>query len=356
MIPPTVRAHISENCRKALSPMESGFTGNDELTAMKASLADARRLLDTTLAGAGNPDLEQEIKAREGELTAEDRTDLANRHGAIFGPLIARAQAMAALTVIPPDTYLDRDIVSLKMEWLRAYDDLLQRRPMAVAAGANAALAAPVTNAGTRLQAHGPRLVEYLIPDTFDSLRVATLVATEMRQDVYTDALQGALGELRVEHEPPVVTATQPVRLQLRFDRQLLNEAAARQEWTVRWNFGDGSGEETGWEVWHVFPAAGTKTATATIVDLTGKAIQPAPPGKTINVQSAEPPNKLFGPENALELGRMCVVLLIALLGLMTAAQQKVQSLSFFEAVGAVIALGFGADTIKNLVLKASSD
>jgi hypothetical protein len=361
IIPPTVRAHISENCRKALSPMESGFTTNEELTAMKASLADARRLLDTTLAGAGNPDLEKEIKAREGELTAQDRTDLANRHGAIFGPLIARAQAIAAQNLIPPDTYVERDIVSLKMEWLRAYDDLLERRPAAVAAAAgsatNAALAVPVQSAGTRLQAHGSRLVEYMIPDTFDSLRIATLLVTEMRQDLYADgALRDGLGELRIEHEPAVVTASQPVRLRLRFDRQLLNDATARQEWTVRWNFGDGSGKETGWEVWHVFPTAGAKTATVAMVDLSGSVIQPAPADKIIDVQQPEPPNKLWGPENALELGRMCVVLLIALLGLMTAAQQRVQSLTFFEAVGAVIALGFGADTIKNLVLKASSD
>jgi hypothetical protein len=356
-IPPTVRAHISENCRKALSPMESGFTNSDELTAMKASLADARRLLNTTLAGAGSPDLEKEIKAREGELTAQDRTDLNTRHGAIFGPLIARAQAMAAQNVIPPDTYVERDIVSLKMEWLRAYDDLLQRRPVAVAAAANAALAAPVQNAGTRLQAHGPRLVEYMIPDTFDSLRIATLLVTEMRQDLYTDgALTSGLGELRIGHEPAEVTANQPVRLQLRFDRQLLNEAAARQEWTVRWNFGDGSKEETGWEVWHVFPTAGTKTVSVTMVDLGGNAIQPAPPNETIDVRQPEPTNKLWGPENTLEMVRTGVVLLIALLGLMTAAQQKIQGLTFFEAVGAVIALGFGADTIKNLVLKASSD
>jgi hypothetical protein len=365
MIPPTVRKHISENCRKALSPMESGFTSNDELTAMKASLTDARQLLDTTLAGAGNPDLEKEIKARESELITQDRTDLAKRHGMIFGPLIARAQAMAAQNVIPPDTYVERDIVSLKMEWLRSYDDLLQRRPAEVAVAAtagagtvtNAALAAPMQNAGTRLQAHGPRLVEYMIPDTFDSLRIATLLVTEMREDLYSDgAMPAGLGELRTEHEPAVVTASQPVRLQLRFDRQLLNEAAARQEWTVHWNFGDGSGEETGWEVWHVFPTAGTMTVKVAMVDLSGSVIQPCPADKIINVQQPEPPNKLWGPENALELGRMCVVLLIALLGLMTAAQQRVQSLTFFEAVGAVIALGFGADTIKNLVLKASSD
>jgi hypothetical protein len=354
-IPPTVRAHISESCRKALSPMESGFTSNDELTAMKASLADAQQLLDTTLAGAGNPDLEKEIKAREGELTTQDRTGLADRHAEIFGPLIRRANDMAEKNVIPPDTYVDRDIVSLKMEWLRAYDDLLLRRPTAVAAAANANLAAAVQSAGTRLQAHGPRLVEYMIPDTFDSLRIATLLVTEMREDLYADgALTDGLGELRIEHEPAEVKANEPLRLQLRFDRQLLNEAAARQEWTVRWNFDDGSKEETGWEVWHVFPTAGKKTATVTMVDLKGNAIQPAPPNKIIDVQQPERPN--WGPENTLEVVRTGVVLLIALLGLMTAAQQKVEDLTFFEAVGAVIALGFGADTIKNLVLKASSD
>jgi hypothetical protein len=60
-------------------------------------------------------------------------------------------------------------------------------------------------------------------------------------------------------------------------------------------------------------------------------------------------------PETRLELVRLMIVLALALLGLMTTARQQVQNLSFLEAVGVVIALGFGADTIKNLIVQRSS-
>jgi len=39
----------------------------------------------------------------------------------------------------------------------------------------------------------------------------------------------------------------------------------------------------------------------------------------------------------------------------MTTARQQAQNLSFLEAVGAVAARGFGADTIKNLIMQRSS-
>ena len=54
-----------------------------------------------------------------------------------------------------------------------------------------------------------------MIPDTFDSQRIASLLVTEMREDVYANALQNGLGELRIEHEPAEVKANQPVRRQL---------------------------------------------------------------------------------------------------------------------------------------------
>jgi len=39
----------------------------------------------------------------------------------------------------------------------------------------------------------------------------------------------------------------------------------------------------------------------------------------------------------------------------MTTARQQAQNLSFLEAVGAVVALGFGADTVKNHIMQRTS-
>jgi hypothetical protein len=60
-------------------------------------------------------------------------------------------------------------------------------------------------------------------------------------------------------------------------------------------------------------------------------------------------------PETRLEFIRLTIVLALALLALMATAQQQVLNLSFLESVGAVVALGFGADTIKNLIVNGSS-
>lgn len=49
--------------------------------------------------------------------------------------------------------------------------------------------------------------------------------------------------------------------------------------------------------------------------------------------------------ETHLELARL-VIMHLALFGLMSVAQQKAQSLSFLDAIAAVVAIGFGADTV----------
>jgi hypothetical protein len=51
-----------------------------------------------------------------------------------------------------------------------------------------------------------------------------------------------------------------------------------------------------------------------------------------------------------LEASRLALILAIAVFGLLAVAQQQAQNLSWLQAVGAVFALGFGADTVKNLV------
>jgi hypothetical protein len=60
-------------------------------------------------------------------------------------------------------------------------------------------------------------------------------------------------------------------------------------------------------------------------------------------------------PETRLEFIRLVIVLTLVLIGLMATARQQAQNLSFPEAVDAVVALGFGVDTIKNLIVQGSS-
>jgi hypothetical protein len=54
--------------------------------------------------------------------------------------------------------------------------------------------------------------------------------------------------------------------------------------------------------------------------------------------------------ETMLEASRLAMVLTIAVIGLVGSAQHQAQSLTLLQAAGAVFALGFGADTLKNLI------
>jgi hypothetical protein len=57
-----------------------------------------------------------------------------------------------------------------------------------------------------------------------------------------------------------------------------------------------------------------------------------------------------FSPETKLEASRLVLVLAAAVIGLVGVAQQKVDGLTLVQAIFAVCALGFGADTLKNLL------
>lgn len=48
--------------------------------------------------------------------------------------------------------------------------------------------------------------------------------------------------------------------------------------------------------------------------------------------------------------------LLLALFGLMATAQQKARDLTFLDAVAAVIAIGFGAGTIKDMIMRTDKN
>jgi hypothetical protein len=355
-IPPTVMRQLRAHVNAALMPIESGFTKDTEITTMRASLSDAQRLLDLTLSRAANPDLEKEIKARAERVELDA---LAEALGDSFHGFINRAREVTDLSV---ETYMERDIISVKIHLLHQYAERLKELPAAVAASVGGGSPAPIEAARARLQSQRGRLTEYLIPDTHESLRLAALIVEEMGQDIY-DTPDGTLRQavkeqppsLRIQQDPDRARAKDPVRFCLSFDRPILNEAVARQEWACAWDFGDESRPEVGWKVSHYFEKAGDYQVQVKITDLPGSAVTNPPLHKKVTIDDPLPQTRLWGPENLLELGRLGVVLAIALIGLMATAQQQVRAMSFPEAAAAVVALGFGADTVKNIILSAAA-
>jgi hypothetical protein len=353
LIPPTVLRWIQERCAHALTPIESGLTTDEEIEVMKADLNAARNYLTVTVARAQNTDLDKEITERENRLQPElDR--LAATYAQCTGLVNQVQEAINSHTPPSPVNYSARDVRSLKADLLWTFDQRKQQ-----ISGAADAL--------KRLEDCLPKLMEYLVADTHESLRMARLIVDEMRQDIYQDALTSEVTQsppaMTITTDPAAVHAQSPVRLALRFKRQLLNEAVARQAWTCTWDFGDGTPHEDGWEVFHRYDLPGTQQVQITIRDLDGNPVIAAPVREHVPVGNGPGQSRLRRglrfvspePETRLELVQLALVLALALLGLMTTARQQAQNLSFLEAVGAVVALGFGADTIKNLIVQRSS-
>jgi hypothetical protein len=391
MIPPTVLRRLQEKCVDALTPIESGFTTDAEINAMKNGLSQAQTYLTVTLRRADDADLAREIIDREARLK-DQLARLAQEYPQCAGMVNQVKDAIGNTTLSPAD-YYDRDVRSLKVELLWRFDRKKQQ-----IGGDKSAL--------ERLETYCPELMKYLVADTHESLRIAHLIVDQMRQDIYQEALMAAVKPqppgppaITVTTDPPIVRARSCVRLALRFNRQILNEAAARQAWTCSWDFGDDTPHEEGWEVFHSYEDPGRPVVKISIRDLDGKPViseqgevivrhfdgkpvisKPVQNKATIGETSersastyAEQPKPKAArwslrrglarlwrflkpePETRLEFIRLAIVLTLALLALMTTARQQVLNLSFLEAVGAVVALGFGADTIKNLIVNGSS-
>jgi len=358
LIPPTAYHCIEEKCAHALTPIESGFTTTDEIVAMKVNLKAAQDCLDMSLDSSPNPDLEKKITDREADLRLH-LTGLTVAYPA-FAPLIARVPP--APQPLKPADYMDRDTISLKVSFLQRFDD---RKNLL----AGAAAASPGALALARLNAKGPDFEKFLVPDTLESLRVAFLFVEEMRQDIYAS---GAPATEMAKTPPAVTIKTNPARIEthspimfaLRFNRSLLNEASAREEWKCTWGMGDGTGSEAGWEVFHCYTAPGQKQVQITLADLDDNPVPTgAPISDTVTVNDPDVPTGTGrfwkfvrpSPEALLELARTTIFLAIAMIALMATAQQKIANLSFLGAVGAIIALGFGVDLVKNLALKNTS-
>jgi hypothetical protein len=219
-----------------------------------------------------------------------------------------------------------------------------------------------------RLRQWEPRLVGYLQLATAEALASARLVWREMKGDVYPERLKEALVaqplEASIAMDPPVAYEGQPLTLRVRFHSQALDTAAAREEFHCEWDFGDGLAE-SGWSVAHYFLLPPPKPlrlrqskefpVTVTFQDAGGRQVvdpasgQPVRMSRGITVLPTKL-SRLLGERTLAEAIRLAAALLIAVFGLVAGARDQLQKLDVLPGLVAVFLVGFGADTIKNLL------
>jgi hypothetical protein len=266
-----------------------------------------------------------------------------------------------------------------------------------------------------------PDLLRFLGLRSWDALRTARNLIGQAEQALYRGDVEDAIRNRRayVWRDRQVIRPYMPVEFSLRFDRDALNQASAREEYGCVWERQDqgpgsrhllsrkwgwisriwrrlrspalprplGSAEDLRqyvegptsagapplpstrlpgptvppivlakhcWTISQYFPSAGQYTMAVTFEDWMGLPLVdyqkvPLPPiTTTFSVESRAMDRT--GPRLRLELVCMLLALAPAIFALLTAAQGQVNKAEWYTALGAVFALGFGVDTLNNLL------
>lgn len=203
------------------------------------------------------------------------------------------------------------------------------------------------------------RLIKLLRLQSPYTLELARRLREEIEQDVFASDVAKELeeGRFSIKSEPLTARANAPVRLWLEFSDPRINHCAALRGFRCIWDFRGGVGQEQGWEITHYF--RNEKEAAYDIVLRTAD-------GRTVASRSDEQmrfqprlrdhwwaritdPGRWLSDRGKVETGRLLLALLIAILALVGGAREQLMKLDVFPGLVAVLLLGFGADTVKNL-------
>ena len=246
---------------------------------------------------------------------------------------------------IPVTDYGPLDNCVTKIEFVRDYVALLD--------GLSAEMRAKL--------ATGPDFHACITAHSADKLRAAKQILRQMQQRIFPtdiiEAIKNAQTPPRIRMEPATVRQFSPNNFSVDFPRPEFNTSAALKEVNCEWDYYHDGLTEFGWQVWHYFPVATKKnkahTLKARFADSSGSAI--VANGKPVDIQKdfeiipETPPQ--FGDRNKAELVRLVVALFVALLGLLSGAHEQLLKLDLIPAGVAVFLLGFGADSIKNVLI-----
>ena len=238
-----------------------------------------------------------------------------------------------------------------------------------VATGMSKNCQAPGQDAMKRLKDHECQLLSLLGTLSWKSLRGAITLVQQMREDVYEeDVYQHVKAQkARIVFDTQRARPFLPVFFTIGFDDPRLNGAAALDWVALDWTFPNEL-HEAGWKICHYFDG---KEGTAEVVttgqndsDPTRRNVPIKLEAKSPRWQEALPLNTRIEvqPENpkAERAGvfadrlRFGIAFGVALASLKSGALDQLAKLGFVQATVAIIALGFGADTVKNILTQSS--
>ena len=244
---------------------------------------------------------------------------------------------------IKPEDYGRWDVAVTKIELIRDY-----------------AMLYAALNAEAKLKLEGGQSFSACIrANALASLRSAKRVVQHMKDGVFPADIKAAILDTgnppSIRMEPQTARQYSPMYFSIHFPKPEHNSCAALEDVQCEWDLGHLELKEQGWRIWHYFPDVANEkmpqTVEATFADgATGEKI---PTKKKIDKKFTVIAERArgFGDRNWAELVRLSIALMVALLGLLAGAREQLLKLDLIPAAVAVFSLGFGADTIKNLLV-----
>jgi hypothetical protein len=191
---------------------------------------------------------------------------------------------------------------------------------------------------------------------SWPAMRSARLLMRQMKDDVYSQRLGEVLAKklAGIVMKPMRAYHRSPLEFAVCFQSDALEKAAAREEWTCQWAFGDEM-TECGWSVSHYFELKRDGwfkrlpekefPVKATFLDANGDLLLDPATNKALTLDKPvkvipSRPQPWFGDRARTELVKLMAALFIAVFALVSGAREQI---------------GFGADTIKNLLTKSDT-
>lgn len=213
-----------------------------------------------------------------------------------------------------------------------------------------------------RIESHEEELLKYLKIRAWNALRDARQLRFEIEEKIFAEDVKEALGKgaVSINMVPIQPLPNQLVWLEVQFDDKNLKTCTARQEFTCVWDFGT-VGKEEGWEISHYFRNENEAEFSVSFRGHDGKMVAkdgsdeevkvtPTPP-----LQLQEAGKRQYGERAKIEAIRLAVALAVAVLGLIAGAREQLLKLDVFSGLVGVFLIGFGADTVKNIITRRPS-
>jgi hypothetical protein len=326
-----------------------------DLETAQTAISEAAKKCDAL--NQTDPAFGQELAKRALDMKADiDGNISANPvfvelNGLLPGPYNELRRMAAGTTEILADKYSSVDMAVEKLELIKKYV-LLREGTIEKAIQ-------------DRLKDWQPTLLSRLALESWPAMRDARLLLREMRDDVYPERLGELLKEkaASIDMDPSVAYDKAPLQFCVCFNNSAVNGSAAKEEWTCEWSFGD-TLKESGWTASHYFllprasrfrkPLKKEFTVRATFRDPKGNVLlddkkQPLTIERTVSVMPSRQEGFL-GDRSRTELLKLFAALFIAVFALVAGAKEELLKLDILPGLIAVFLVGFGADTIKNLL------